>query len=235
MKKTFFAISGLFILISSCSKSNPGTSSNVNPTAHTYQNLTAGSTWQYELIDNSGTSPDTSDYSLTATSGDTTINNRVYNIFLNVSDTGNAEEYYYVNSDNYYQFEQLPSLLGGGSIEELYLKDNQSVNATWSQTTNVNIDQETIPLTITDSIVGTNLTRTVNDSIYNNVIHVSSHVTSSTISAFPGSSLTSNMQYYYAPDYGLIEADVYISLNVPLLSISQIINTQTKIISASLK
>ena len=223
MRNTILIPFLLIILISSCSKSSSNTTA---PPVQPYLDMNSGSSWQYESINNPGPGQDSSSFTLTATTNDTTIDGKSYQVFDN---SNGANQYYYKTGDQYYTYEQLIDSSTNVNIEDLYLQDNLGINGTWSQAVSIPTPLFSIPITITDSIVGKGISKTVYDSVYNNVIEVSMHISSS---AIPDTNLISNIHNYYAPGYGLIESDVQINLDY-IETIN--VNTQTKIISASLK
>ena len=86
-------------------------------------------------------------------------------------------------------------------VETLYLKASAAVNTSWVQNYNITYSGLPLALTLTNKIVEKDISRTVNAKNYANVIHVS---TSISIAGVPASSLTIDIQYYYAPGYGMI-------------------------------
>ncbi|HMK04242.1 MAG TPA: hypothetical protein VK489_08625, partial [Ferruginibacter sp.] len=125
MKKiTFYCLSAC-ILVLSCGKDDDP----APVTGETYMKLTAGSTWNYEVINN--TTPSTTLYTLTSTNRDSTVTGRSYHVFTN-SSTGGSE-YYNITGNDYYTFQSLPAALGGSKAENLYLKDNVGVGTSWVQ------------------------------------------------------------------------------------------------------
>src|SRR5437763_316535 len=69
-------------------------------------------------------------YTITSTSRDTSINGRTYHVFTN-STGGN--QYFSISGHDYYQFDSLPAPLSAGVIERLYLKDDAAVAINWAQ------------------------------------------------------------------------------------------------------
>jgi hypothetical protein len=65
-------------------------------------------------------------------------------------------------------------------------------------------------VTITNKIEEKSIARTVNSVAYSNTIHVSSSIS---VTGIPPANLTSTINYYYAPRYGLIENTSKIDLN----------------------
>ncbi len=216
-----FLFTTLFI---SCKKDDT-----IDGTTAAYINIAAGSTWTYEETNNDTGTPGTSTYTVTSTDKDTSINGRNYHIYDN--SRGNR---WYLNNNNgeYYQFDSLPGLLGGGVFERLYLKSNIEAGSNWVQSINVTVPNVPlpVPVTITNNIVEKGMSRTVNSVAYNNVIHVSTAISSALI---PASAITTSINSYYAQGVGLIENSTQISINY--LGIEQEVNLQTRLLSSTLK
>jgi hypothetical protein len=88
-----------------------------------------------------------------------------------------------------------------------------------------------ITLTATNKIIEKGISRTVNGQNYSNVIHVSTDLSSALIT----SGLTSNIDSYYAPNFGMIENTTVIHLDVPLLGLAENVDVTTKLVSADLE
>jgi hypothetical protein len=226
MKTTFLITCFAVFIFTACTKNN---SDNTTPAAESYLNTNAGSSWNYHSVDSSGTTPVNSDYTLTSSTQDTTINSKKYHIY-NVSIGGN--QYMNLTGNDYYQYDSVP-VPGGEKIERLYLEDNAAVNQSWSQTftlNNIPNSPVPIPLAVKNTIVEKGISRMVNGVSYSNVIHVSTTLSSTLV---PAASLTSAIDSYYAPNYGLIDTKTIINLNY--LGITENENTTTQIMSANLK
>ncbi|MEO6538837.1 MAG: hypothetical protein ABIT07_13295 [Ferruginibacter sp.] len=191
-----------------------------DPLAVKYMTTTAGSKWNYEAIDN--VSLTTSLYSLTSTSRDSTIGGKQFHVYLNSST--NASEYYNITGGDYYSYQSLPAALGGTKAENLYLKSNAAINFTWSQSYPVTISGVPITVNVTNKIIEKSISKTVNGTTYTQVIHVE---TTLAIPGIPSTSLTTDIQSYYAPKVGLIENNTKINLNY--LTIVNNTNSQTKL------
>ena len=210
------------IVIASCSK-NDSTSTTLPPAV-----TSANSSWKYEQADSSSGTPIVNNYTLTSTTSDTTINGKTYHIYTN-SDGGFT--YRNISGNDYYQFDSLPAGIGQDVFERLYLKDNGTVGTSWTQILSVTIPGVPVPLpvTLTNNIVERDISRVVNGVTYNNVIHVSTSLSSALI---PAASLVTAIDSYYAPNYGLIENTTIVQLNYVLV---QNVNIHTRLISADLK
>lgn len=217
----------VIILISVSCKKN-GDNSTPLSQSDIYYNTTAGSTWDYHVIDNSGTSIAT-DYTVTSTSRDSSISGKSYHVFNN---SAGGNQYLNLSGHDYYQFDSLPAGLGAAVIDRLYLKDNAGAGNSWGQDLNITIPgfPLQVPFTITNNIMEKDITRTVSGNSYSNVIRVSTTITSSLI---PAASLVTNINSYYAPKYGLIENSSIVHLD--FAGMIQDLDTQTTLVSATLK
>lgn len=229
MKTSYLLSCAFIVFLSACSKKNDTDKPPV--TTDPYLNTASGSSWTYHLEDNSTGSPQSYDYTVTSSGNDTTINGKTYHIYHN-SAAGN--EYMNITGNNYYKFESIPgtSSLGGITAERLYLKDNLNTGATWKQDFSIKPDGSPIPITfsLNNKIAEKGISRTVNNIAYNDVIHVTSTLSSGLI---PSENLTSAIDMYYSPDYGLIESSIIVDLNY--MSFVQKVNIVTKLQSAVLK
>ena len=226
MKKNILYLFIAIIAFGSCEKNdNP----KPNPPAEdTYINANAGSTWNYQETNSSSGTPQNSEYTLTSSSKDTTINSRSYHVY-NYSYGGS--QYLAISGHEYYDYDSIPGGLGQ-VFDRLYLKDNVAVGEKWSQNISVTIPGPlpvSIPVTITNTIAEKGIAKTVNGNNYTDVIHVSTSITSTAIPT----GLTSDIHSYYAKKYGLIESSAIVSLN--FLGMVQNINVSTKLNSATLK
>ena len=224
--KTTFSFLSLIIIFSACKKDNSGLPG--NPSANVYVNTNAASSWNYQQTDSSGASPTTSNYTVTSSPNDTTINSRKYHVY-NYSYGGS--QYLSNSGSDYYQFDSIP-VAGGSNIERLYLKDNISVGNTWSQNFNLTIPNFPLPvsLVVTNKIVEKGISMTVNNIAYSDVIHVSTSLSAPLI---PASSLTSGIDSYYAPKFGLIKNTSKINLDYS--GLTENVNTETELMSSDLK
>jgi hypothetical protein len=227
MKMQFLPLLGLSLVFFACKKS----SSDPAPAAPVpYMSTSASSTWQYEQLTNpTGPGTVTTNYTLTSTNRDSTINGRVYHVYTNSN--GNASEYYNITGSDYYQFRSLPAALGASKIEALYL-DNLSVNATWTQTVNITISGVNVSLIFTNTITEKGVAKTVNGINYTDVITVSTTIAPNT-PGIPASAITSDIKSYYARKVGLIQNDTKVIVN--FMGFNQTTDTQTKLKSADIK
>ncbi len=226
MKTTIRLVFMATFIISSCTKKD--TTPTNSPAANSYVNTNSGSVWTYQEIDSSGASPQTSSYTVTSTAADTTINSKQYHVY---SYSYGGSQYLNLTGHNYYQFDSIPGGLGQ-VIERWYLEDNAAMNATWTQNFSVNITgiPFAIPVTLTNKIAETGITSIVNGITYTGVIHVSTTISSSLI---PEANLTSSIDSYYAPNYGLIKNSTLVNLNYS--GLSEYVNIKTQLLSAVLK
>lgn len=230
MKTNILALFVLSLFFTSCSK-NDNSGQNTPPGQDAFINTTSGSTWTYHADNTTGGVVNSSDYMVTSTDKDTSVNSRKYHIY---SYSYGGSQYLGLSGNDYYQYDSIPgsSSLGGIAVERLYLKDNLSNGGTWKQdfTFQVTGVPIPIPLTVSNKIAEKGISRTVNGIPYANVTHVSTSISSSFI---PAASLTSAIDSYYAPKYGLIENSTVVSLNY--LGITEDVNIKTQLLSAVLK
>ena len=223
--KTSLVFFALLFIFSSCKKDNAPKD---NPSGETYVNTTSGSTWTYrqtDMADNNSTS----DYTITSTANDTTIDSRKYHVYTY---SYGGSRYLGMEGHDYYQYDSIP-ITGGVNIQRLYLKDNAAKDDTWKQDFNLQIQElqgATIQLTVQNKVVEKGITKTVNGKDYSNVYHVSTSLSSS---AIPSTALTSTIDSYYAPGYGLIENTTQVELNY--LGLVKEVNFKTELTSADLK
>ena len=223
--KTSLLLMAAILIFSSCKKDD--SSKVAPPNNNSYINTATGSSWSYQETDLSGTKP-SSDYTITSTSNDTTIISRKYHVY---SYSYGGSEYLAIDGHDYYQYDSIP-ITGGINIERLYLKDGASVGDTWKQDFSLTVPgyQLTIPLTVQNKTVEKGISRTVNGKSFSNVFHISTSLSSSQI---PPSALTSAIDSYYAPGYGLIENTTVVQLNY--LGFVENVNLKTELMSSDLK
>lgn len=224
MKTQAVILVAITLFFASCGKKND--SSPKPPGSDTYINTNAGSAWTYHEDNSSGGTPASSDYTVTSAAKDTTIGSKQYHVY-NYSYGGNR--YLNISGHDYYQFDSIP--IADVTVERLYLKDDASVGTTWNQDAIFTIPNFPLAITlkITNKIVEKGITRTVNGIDYTGVIHVSSSLSSPSIP----SGLTSSIDSYFAPKYGLIENTT--KVNLDYLSITEKIDIKTQLVSAVLK
>ena len=224
MKKIIILITGI-ALFYACKKSDSGGGGEI---AESYLNTSAGSSWSYHETNNSSGTPQNSDYILLSTSRDTSINSKSYHIY---TFSYGGSQYLALNGHDYYQYDSIPGALGQ-IFERLYLKDNINANASWAQQISVPIPglPISIPVDIKNTITEKGISKIVNGITYNNVIHISTTISSSSI---PSASLTSDIHSYYAPRYGLISNTTIVHLDYT--GVKEDVNLSTTLNSASLK
>lgn len=226
MKNALLSVFAFSIVSLSCKKDS--TPAPVTP-VDKYMTFTTGSTWNFESVLNpSAATPVITDYSVTSSSRDTTINSRQYHVFTN---NNGANEYYYNNGNDYYTYRTLPSGFGSEFVEILYLKDNANAGTEWSQTYPILYSGFSLNVTLTNKVVERGLTRTINGKEYKDVIRIGTNLT---VTGIPfGFTLENEINYYYAPKYGSIKEETKINLTltgVPPSSYEQ----ENKLLSATL-
>ncbi len=228
-KNASLAVFLLLIFGISCKKSDPAT-----PAAVPYLSFTSGNVWSYELTNNPSTAPTITNYTLTSTSRDTTINSKIYHIFNNSN--GNTLEYHNQTGNDYYEFTTLPAALGGGKTENLYLKLAVTAGTTWSQPLPpITISGITAQVLKSDTLKETGLTKIIKGKTYTNVIHVASGLTiTSSTSPIPlTNALTASIHNYYAPNVGRIFSSNDIKIIVPLAGINQSVENKTELVTTN--
>ncbi|MFN8251691.1 MAG: hypothetical protein U0V75_07380 [Ferruginibacter sp.] len=199
MKLAGPAFLALLLTFISCKKSS---SDSAPAPVEPFMSLTAGNSRTYETVNNLTTVITTN--TQLSTNRDSSINGKSYHVFTNSN--GSPNEYFNVSGSDYYTFRNLTPLGTSSTVEHIYLKDNMSVGQSWSQTITIapfSGVPTTVPLTITNTITEKGISRTVNGKTYNNVIHITTLLSSSSL---PAGSLTTDIHTYYAPKYGMIES-----------------------------
>lgn len=214
MKKVLFALFSVCLLAVSCKKDKTDPA----PVADKpYTNTNNGSNWIYEVITDPGAGQTSALDTVTVTGVDTTINSKNYRI-LNHTNGGNVHAYLNVTGNDYYQFQDIAA--AGTAVEVIYLKDNAAVGTSWTQNINFDLGGIAVPVVLTSTITEKGGSRTVKGITYNDVIYVSTTLSSS---GLPAGSIVSDIRNYYARNIGLIEA-VY-NIDVPLATLA--IHNQT--------
>ena len=207
MKNNYLPFLALILAVSACKKS----STTAPTTPDVYIDITAGITKKYQTTNNLTAAVTTN--TQTSTSRDSSINGKTYHVFTNSN--GTANEYYNITGNDYYTFRSLGAALANLTVESIYLKDNAAVGTSWSQLVNVPVTG--IPtgasVTLTNTIAEKGISRTVSGIAYTNVIHITTTIA---VAGLPASSITTDIQSYYAAKAGLIEGKN--KLILPLLT-----------------
>lgn len=230
MKTSILALFAISLFFTSCSK-NDNSGQNNPPGQDAFINTSSGSTWIYHADNTKGGVVNSSDYTVTSTDKDTSVNSRKYHVY---SYSYGGSQYLGLSGHDYYEYDSIPgsSSIGGAAVERLYLKDNANKGDTWKQDFTFQISGIPIPLTVSNKITDKGISRTVSGITYENVTHVSSSISISSL-LIPASALTSAIDSYYAPKYGLIENSTIVSLNYS--GITEDVNIKTQLLSAVLK
>jgi len=225
MKKIIFGCFLASFAFVSCGKSD----ADPDPVTGTaYMTTSAGATWNYESIDSSMVPPTVTTYSLTSTNrADTQINTRSYHIYSN---SNGSSEYYNISGNDYYTYQRLPDAVGNAQIEVLYLKANLNVGETWAQSSSVTVSGIPVTINYSNRIAEKGISKIVNGITYTNVIHV--ETTLGIVPPFPipaptSSEFSTDLDFYYAPKYGLIHSDTRI--NVDYMGIVESTRLHTRI------
>ena len=205
MKKIITVLIVISAIIISCKKevSAPAI------TSGTYMNFTPNSTWNYDLTDNATAT--NLNYTITSSSKDTLAGGKTYHVFTN--STG-VNEYYNVSGNDYYVYQSLPAVLGGAAVQNLYLKDNVDINTSWNQTYTFTVSNLPLTVIITNTVSEKGISKTINTTNYADVIHITTTISLSILGMpLPAGALTTDIQSYYAKNYGMIQSKNKISLN----------------------
>lgn len=190
--KIFFSILFLSAILFSCGKDKTKADESA-----VYFNSNAGSKWTYQPSQGSA-------YTITATGRDTTalgVNYKVY------SSTDGQNRYRAKAGSEYFQFLVVPQILPNG-VNELFLKDNQTVGATWSLSQSVTVPNIPIPVTVTlgYTIRTKDTTMTINNNVFTKVIKVGQDIT------VQGFGNIGSGTFFYADKVGLIKSDVTVTI-----------------------
>ncbi|MEO6489763.1 MAG: hypothetical protein ABIO04_07485 [Ferruginibacter sp.] len=224
MKKLLLGLLIYSLFIISCKNDNPDPSPGVDK----FMSVTAGSTWNYSYTDNNA-SANNYNYMLTSTDRDTSSAGKSYHVFSN---SNGPNEYYNITGSDYFTLQVFSLGTTDTTLTNLYLKDNVAAGTTWAQDYMIDIGLP-VNVTVTNKLEAKGINLTVGATAYTNVIHIITTITSSTIALIPGSSLTTDIHYYYAPKVGLIQNDSKIDVDVPGI-ITQHTDTKTTLTSATI-
>ncbi len=193
------------VLFSYCKKN-----SDVVNTAKDYLPLTVGTNWTYISDGNT--------YKLTVTNKDTVALTRTYKV---LSNSNGPNQYQAKAGNDYYRFATFQGFLPNG-VEELYLKEDQNVNATWQFSVPITFSGFPINVTAKYTITEKGITKVVQGKTYNDVFHIRQDF-SSPIGNHGGG------DHFYAKGVGLISSNLAITLP------GQNINNTTELVSYEIK
>ncbi len=185
MKKAIFPLLCI-ILFSNCKKKTEGGA------AVDFLPLTVGTNWTYLSDGNT--------LKLTVTNKDTVALTRTYKV---LSNSNGPNQYQAKVGNDYFRFATFQGVLPNG-VEELYLKGDQNVNATWQFTVPIMVGTVSINITAKYTITEKGITKTVQGKTYTDVFHVRQDFTSPFGSNGGG-------DYYYAKGVGLISSNLAIT------------------------
>lgn len=225
MKKSVLPILALLAVAFSCKKSS--SDPDTGTAAAKYMSFTANSTWNYQLVNNA--TPSTSNYVITSTNRDSTINGNAYHVFTNSS---GPNEYYFLTGSDYYTFRALGAGLGGSSIETIYLKDNSTVGTNWVKAVPITFAGVPVTVNVTNTIAAKGISKTVNGVTYTDVIQVTT--TLAVPGLPPGASITTDIQSFYARKFGMINNINKVTIVVPGFP-TQTTDQLTNLTSADIK
>ncbi len=209
MNKLFFSFIAFIVVCTGCSKSSdePGTT-----VSGDYFVTTSGSWWMYKNTSAAGGA----DYKITMTSKDTVpvAGGITYKVLMN-SLTGGSQ-YQAKSGNNYYRFAAIPAISANGT-EELYLKSDQAVNATWQASYPVALGTQNGTATLVYTIAEKGITKTIQGKSYSNVTHVSLAINGSVNVGPPlgtvGIGTVGTGDFYYAAGIGMISSKLNVNLS----------------------
>lgn len=198
--KHLLVISSIVVFsLLACKKDKGGDSGTAD-----YMPMTAGSTWTYQPSQGAA-------YTLTATNRDTTALGKTFRVFTS---TDGENRYRMKNGNEYYQLTVLPQIAPNGFVD-LFLKDDQPVNATWKTTLPITVPNIPFPLTadLNYTIKKKDTSIVVDSKVFNNVIRVRLDVSVQTFGTLGGG------DFYYANKVGLVQSTF--QMDIPGQSITQ--------------
>ena len=225
MKKLLFVSISACLLAVSCSKSDDPTPT---PSAEKYMSITAGNTWNYQYTDNI-TPANSGSYTVTSTNQDSTAAGKIYHVFTN---TSGPNDYYNITGSSYYTMQAFSLGTTDTTLENLYLKDDVAAGISWNQSYTIKVGGVDVAVNVVNKIEDKGISKTVGTTNYTNVIHVTSTISSPTISLV-GGTLTTNIHYYYAPKFGMIQNDSKIDLVVLALTLNEHTDSRTTLTSVN--
>jgi hypothetical protein len=169
------------------------------PAAKSFTPLTAGTNWTYQYTEGATT---LQTFKLTVTSKDTVANGRTYKVLT--TSNGGANNYLAQSNSEYYRLTSIPQV-GLMNVEELYLKDNENVNGTWTKNVNATVSGTNITAAFLYTIKGKGESRPVGSQTYQNVTHVHLDISA----PFVGN--VGSGDFYYAEGIGMVESNIVIS------------------------
>lgn len=172
---------------------------NVTPAGGTYLPVTAGSTWKYSYASDGGT---TDTLVLKMIGGTTQINSKTYYNVLSTYKQGASQGYFYAGN-HIYTTRSAP--IGSSvAMEFQLLNDTASVGYQWISNPTDDGMIEGKPARTVNTIIGRNMSRTINGMTFSNVSHTQVQLQYDQGSGFQ---TTVTYDFYLAKGIGLIEND----------------------------
>lgn len=213
MQKTLLACTVLFIVLCAGNCKKPSTPDPGTP-ASSYQPTTTGSEWNYTTTGSTASGPVNTSYKLTATSKDSVANGKTFRVFTN---SAGANEYYVKIGNDYSRISSFASVTN--AVEVLYLKDNLSAGASWSETKNVTISGNSASVNITYTVIGNKFDTSFNGNTFKECVRIKVNPDI----GFPFQQ--NDIWYLFAKDVGMIANKV--RLKFDLLAVN--VDTETKL------
>lgn len=212
MQKTLLFCSILLIVLTAGNCKKPASPDQPADTA-SYQPTTTGSEWNYTTTGTTASGPVNTSFKLTATSKDSSASGKTYRVFTN---SAAANEYYVKVGNEYSRISVFPGL--DQSVELLYLKDNLSAGANWSETKTVT--GVPFPVKVTYTMTRPKFDTTISGILFKEVI---------SIKVFPevtGLTFQENdITYLFAKNVGMIANKVRLKSTMLAMDV----NTETKL------
>jgi hypothetical protein len=166
MQKTLLICTILFVILSAGNCKKPSTPDPGTPQS-SYQPTTTGSEWNYTTTGTTASGPVNTTFKLTATSKDSVSNGKTFRVFTN---SAGANEYYVKVGNDYSRISSLASVTN--QVEVLYLKDNLSAGASWSEVKNVTINSTPATVNVTYTVVGNKFDTSFNGNDFKECIRI---------------------------------------------------------------
>ena len=233
MKKVLLGGVFLAFLSVSCTKNPPAPTPPEENINAKYMTFTPGSSCSYTTYDSLAAT--STDYTITSTSLDSTINNRTYHVFNNVDTGGTKLNFYNYTGNEYFQFASLSAQIP--PVELKYLIDNQPVGYSWESPLNITQTQSGVTLNFTATLKYTieekGTSTNAHGTDYSDVTKIRTEIINPSVtSSLPipvvVEPITQDIYAYFAPKYGMIKREFLLILDVSTFGqVQNLINTNT--------
>jgi len=204
MIKPFLILTIVVLFFAACKKSSVQPKQIISSTANSYFPITAGSSWTYKTNYAGPTAPDTLAHTITMSADTSMINGKIYHNIL--TDDSPPAIYGYLYEDNHtYALRQVKKT-GDLALEYQFLIDTASAGYTWTTNTNETGNFAGGPSRVINSIVETNISKTVRGTTFKNVIHTHTQLQFASTPSTPFYDAEYH-DFYFAKGVGMIEDD----------------------------